>query len=129
MTATHDIWHFRPYRPNRPTTVPAVSLGFPMLGTYGTVDTVEIEEELLLYIKDYSVRESSILGVPSVPSVPAWHTLQCDHKILIAVSGTEQKRHFFFQETASLGQKTDDIRCFDLDHLDQHQITAVSLNH
>ena len=70
MTAMQDIRNFRPYRPNRPSTVPAVSLGFPMLGTDGTVGTVEIEEELLLYIKDYSVRESSFLGVTSVPSVP-----------------------------------------------------------
>jgi hypothetical protein len=41
-----------------------------MLGTDGTVGTVEIEKELLLHIKDYSVRKSSILGVTSVPSVP-----------------------------------------------------------
>ncbi len=50
MTATLDTWHFLPFRPNRPTTVPAVSLVYPMLGTHGTVGTVDKEEELLLYI-------------------------------------------------------------------------------
>ena len=70
MTAMQDIRHFHPYRPNRPATVPAASLGFPMFGTHGTVGTVDKEEELLLYIEDYPVRESSLLGVTSVPSVP-----------------------------------------------------------
>jgi hypothetical protein len=70
ITGMGNIRHFHPCRPNRPSTVPAVSIGFPTFWTDGTVGTVEIEEELLLYIKDYSVRESSILGVTSVPSVP-----------------------------------------------------------
>ena len=73
MTATQDTRHFLPYCPNRPTIVPAVSLEFPMIGTGGTVGTVDIEEELL-YIESYPVRESSLLGVTSVPSVPRRHT-------------------------------------------------------
>ena len=65
-----DTRHFYPFRPNRPFTVPALSLGFSTVGTHGTVGTVNKEEELLLYIEDYTLRESSLLGVTSVPSVP-----------------------------------------------------------
>jgi len=57
MTANQDIRHFDPYRPNRPSTVPATCLGFPMVGTHGTVGTVENEELLLLYKESYPVRE------------------------------------------------------------------------
>jgi hypothetical protein len=70
MTALRDTRNFLPFCTNRPSTVPSASLGFPMLGTGGTVGTVEIEEELLLYIESYTVREPSLLGVTSVPSVP-----------------------------------------------------------
>ena len=70
MTAMQDTRHLLPCCPICTTTVPAVSLGLPMLGTYGTVGTVDIEEELLLYIENYTVRKSSLLGVTSVPSVP-----------------------------------------------------------
>ena len=70
VTVMQATRHFHPYRPNRPSTVPAVSLGFTSLGTDGTVGTVDKEEELLLYIEGYAVRESSLLGVTSVPSVP-----------------------------------------------------------
>jgi hypothetical protein len=54
MTAMQDTRHFPPYRPNRPSTVPAVSVGFPMLETDGTVGTVDKEEEELLYIESYT---------------------------------------------------------------------------
>jgi hypothetical protein len=70
MTAMRDTRYLHPFCTNRTTTVPPVSHGYSMHGTDGTVGTVDKEEELLLYIEDYLVRYSSLIGVTSVPSVP-----------------------------------------------------------